>query len=66
MEKAKVIGVTLIVIGLLIILHHYVLWQRIADSNDIMHHEFFEAVLLTAGITLLISTHYNKNRDAQT
>jgi len=65
MEKPETISVTLIIIGLLIILHHYVFWQRIADPSDILHHEFFEAIFFTAGATLLISNHYNKKRSEQ-
>jgi hypothetical protein len=64
MEKTESISIILIIIGLLIPLHHYIILQRIADLNDILHHEFFEAVFLTAGITLLISNHYNKKRSA--
>jgi len=65
MEKTKTISITLIIIGLLILSHHYIFWQKIADLKDILHHEFFEAVFLTAGITLLISNHYNKRRSEQ-
>jgi len=65
MEKTEIISIALIITGLLILLHHYIFWQRIADLKDILHHEFFEAVLLTAGITLLISNHYNKRRGEQ-
>ena len=65
MEKTKTISITLIVIGLLIMLHHFVFWQRIADLKDMLHHEFFEAVFLTAGITLLISSHYSRKRSEQ-
>ncbi len=62
MEKTEIIGITLITIGLFIVLHHLILWQKIADLKDMLHYEPFEAVLLTAGITLLISTRYNKKR----
>jgi uncharacterized membrane protein YvbJ len=61
MEKRKAIGVALVIIGLIIVLHHYIFSRRIADINDMLHHEFFEAVFLTAGLTLLIST-YAKQR----
>jgi len=61
MKKTKAIGVSLIMIGLIIMLHHYIFSRRIADINDILHHEFFEAVFLTAGLTLLISA-YAKQR----
>lgn len=66
MEKAEIISIALITIGLLILLHHFILWQKIADLKDMLHHEFFEAILFTAGITLRISTHYNKKRSART
>jgi hypothetical protein len=65
MEKTENISITLIIVGLLILLHHYIISQKIADLNDILHHEFFEAILLTAGVTLLISNHYNKKRSEQ-
>lgn len=62
MEKAEATSVALIIIGLLIILHHYILWQRIVDPSDVLHHESFEAVFITEGIALLINTHHNKTR----
>ncbi len=62
MEKVEIIGTMLITIALLLILHHYVFWHRPADLSDVMHHEFFEAVFMTAGITLLVSHQYNKRR----
>jgi len=65
MEKTETISITLIIIGLLIILHHYIISKRIVDLNDILHHELFEVVFLTVGITLLISNHYNKKRSEQ-
>lgn len=64
--KVEIIGATLIVVGLLILLHHYIFWQRIVDLDDIMHHEFFEAIFLTAGITLLMSKCYNTKRSEKT
>jgi len=44
------------------ILHHICTWERFFDIEDILHHEFFEAIFFTAGITLFISNHYNKKR----
>jgi sulfur transfer protein SufE len=55
MEKTKLMGIAFIVIGLIMILHHYISVRRIADIRDIANHEFFEAIFLTAGGTLLIS-----------
>ena len=65
MEETKTIAVTLIIVGLVILLHHFIFWQRIADLDDILHHEFFAAISLTAGITLLMSSRYNKGRNEQ-
>ena len=62
MEKTKVVGLTFIIIGLALVLHHYIFWQRIADLKDMMHHEFFEAIFFTAGITLLISALSRRNK----
>jgi hypothetical protein len=56
MEKINLIGIAFIIIGLIMILHHYISCQRIADVRDIANHEFLEAIFLTAGATLLIST----------
>jgi uncharacterized membrane protein YidH (DUF202 family) len=61
MDKTKTFGILLIIIGTLIILHHVCTWQRLFDMEDILHHEFFEAIFFTAGMTLLIS-NYNKRR----
>lgn len=57
--KTKTIGIILILAGLLIILHHIVISGRPFDIEDMLHHEFFEAILFTAGITTLITTHDN-------
>jgi hypothetical protein len=65
MEKTKAISMTFIAIGLILLLHHYIFWQRIADPGDILHHEFFEAIFLTAGITLLVSCHHHTKRREQ-
>jgi len=51
---AKVLGILLIVVGLLGVLHHYIVAGRLYDLADILHHEFFEAIFLTAGIVFLI------------
>jgi hypothetical protein len=56
MKKTKVIGIAFIMIGLIMILHHYISVRRIADIRDIANHEFFEAIFLTAGGTLLVSS----------
>jgi hypothetical protein len=62
MNKTAMIGVLLIIIGTFMVLHHVYFWQHLFDIEDVLHHEFFEAIFFTAGITLLISNHYNKKR----
>lgn len=62
MDKPKTFGILLTIIGTLMILHHVCTWERLFDIEDILHHEFFEAIFFTAGITLLISNHYNRKR----
>jgi len=56
MEKTNLVAIAFIIIGLIMILHHYISCQRIVDISGIANHEFFEAIFLTAGVTLLIST----------
>jgi len=65
MNKTETFGVLLVILGILTVLHHICLWQRAFDIEDMLHHEFFEAILLTAGVTLLISNHYSKKRSEQ-
>lgn len=65
MEETEIVAIALIIAGLTILLHHFIFWQRIADLDDILHHEFFVAIFLTAGITLLISDRYGRGRNEQ-
>jgi len=59
--KAQKLGIICTLIGILIIIHHiYVTGGRPFDPQDIFHHEFFEAVFITAGLVLLINSHFNK------
>ncbi|MEM2250130.1 MAG: hypothetical protein QXR79_05090 [Candidatus Bathyarchaeia archaeon] len=62
MDKTETIGAFLIVIGLLLIIHHMIFWQRPFDLADMLHHEFFEAIFFTAGVTLLTVAWSNKRR----
>ncbi|MEM3703984.1 MAG: hypothetical protein QXX79_06190 [Candidatus Bathyarchaeia archaeon] len=63
MNKMEAVGAFLITIGVLLIIHHVIFWHRPFDVSDLLHHEFFEAVFFTAGITLLIATRLNKARN---
>jgi len=57
MEKinARTLGFVFVLVGLLILLHHLLISGRFFDLGDILHHEFFEAVFLTAGLVLLLT-----------
>jgi len=55
--KTKTLGIIFIVIGWVVILHHIIISGKPLDLEDMLHHEFFEAILLTAGITMLITAH---------
>lgn len=59
--KTQKLGIVLILIGILIIIHHiYITGGRPFDPQDILNHEFFEAIFITAGLILLINPHFNK------
>ena len=61
MEKTlRALGFVLVLLGLLSVLHHLVISGRLFDLEDVLHHEFFEAVFLTAGIVLLLTAKYHK------
>jgi uncharacterized membrane protein YidH (DUF202 family) len=60
MNKAEKLGAFLIILGTLLVIHHIIYWQRIFDIDDMLHHEFFEAVFFTAGMTLLITAYFNR------
>jgi len=48
-------GLVFVVVGLLIVIHHFIICGRFFDLADILHHEFFEAIFFTAGLVLLIT-----------
>jgi len=61
MLKTQKLGIILTLIGLLIIVHHvYVTGGRTFDPQDIFHHEFFEAIFITAGLILVINSYFNR------
>jgi hypothetical protein len=64
MDKMETVSTFLIALGALLVIHHVIFWQRPFDVSDMLHHEFFEAIFFTAGITLLIAKHLNKPRSA--
>jgi hypothetical protein len=50
------IGFAFVLAGVLGLLHHYIIVERFFDMKDILNHEFFEAIFLTAGIVLIITS----------
>jgi len=62
MEKTKgaILGFVFVLLGLLMVLHHLLVSGRFFDLGDMLHHEFFEAILFTAGIVLLLTTRFNR------
>jgi len=48
-----VVGLGFVLLGLLIVIHHFLICGRLFDLRDILHHEFFWAIFFTAGLTLL-------------
>jgi uncharacterized membrane protein YidH (DUF202 family) len=65
MDKTEAIGALLITVGLLLIVHHIIFWQRPFDVADMLHHEFFEAIFFTAGITLLVATRTKRRKGVE-
>lgn len=59
-DKAYALSLFLIALGALLVLHHLIFWQRPFDLADMLHHEFFEAILFTAGMTLLAAKRFYK------
>jgi len=57
MEKTNVrtVGFVFVLVGLLIVLHHFLVSGRFFDLGDVLHHEFFEAIFFTAGLVLLLT-----------
>jgi hypothetical protein len=53
---ARTLGFVFMVAGLMIIVHHLIISGRIFDLADILHHEFFEAIFLTAGLVLVLTS----------
>jgi len=53
-KQSRTLGILLVLSGLLIIFHHLFFTGRFFDLKDILHHEFLEAILFTAGLTLLL------------
>jgi hypothetical protein len=62
MEKnnARILGFIFVLIGLLMVFHHLIVSGKLFNLGDILHHEFFEAILFTAGLVLLLTARPEK------
>ena len=62
MEKTKgmILGFVFVLLGLLSVIHHFLISGRLFDLGDMLHHEFIEAILFTTGIVLLLTTLLDK------
>ena len=49
-----------ILLGLIVVFHHFYFTGRFFDLKDILHHEFFEGVFFTAGLVLLAASFSNR------
>lgn len=58
--KQRVLATVLILLGLILVFHHFYLTEKFFDFEDILHHEFFEGVLFTAGLVLLAASFSNR------
>jgi len=56
--KLKILAAILVLCGLVILLHHVIVTGRLFDLRDILHHEFFEGVFITAGLVLLACQYF--------
>jgi hypothetical protein len=52
-DAKAVAGLGFVLVGLLIVIHHFLISGRLFDLRDILHHEFFWVIFFTAGLTLL-------------
>ncbi|PVX27872.1 MAG: hypothetical protein CW716_00025 [Candidatus Bathyarchaeum sp.] len=60
LDARAVVGLGLVVVGLLIAIHHFLICGRLFDIDDILHHEFFWAIFFTAGLTLLLVSVFDR------
>jgi len=58
--KERISAAVLVLSGLLIILHHFIITGRFFDLRDMLHHEFFEGMLFAAGLALLASSYLHE------
>jgi hypothetical protein len=57
MEKKTVwMGIGCLIMALAISLHHFVISGKLFDLDDMLHHEFFLALFLGAGVGIIVQT----------
>ena len=59
-KAARILGFVLVLAGLLVVVDHVIICGRLFDVGDMLHHEFFEAILFTAGIVFLFTSLTNQ------
>jgi hypothetical protein len=59
-KRLRILAFIFILLGLLGVLHHFIITGRLFDLGDILHHEFFESIFLTAGLVLLLTAKPNQ------
>ena len=59
--EVAIVGLVFVVLGFLMFIHHFLVSGRFFDLGDILHHEFFEGILFTSGIVLVLVTLFYRN-----
>jgi len=59
-KESRTLGILLVFLGVFTVFHHLFFIGRFFDLKDITNHEFLEAILFTAGLTLLLVSHSRK------
>jgi len=58
--RQRALATAFILLGLIVVFHHFYFTGRFFDLKDILHHEFFEGVFFTAGLVLLAASFSNR------
>ena len=60
--EGRILSAMFLAIGVLGLFHHVQITGRLYDLRDILNHEFFEAIFITAGIVLLVSSFFFRSQ----
>lgn len=63
MNKMLWIGIGCLMIALSISLHHFIISGKFYDIDDMLHHEFFLALFMGAGLGVLLQTIVKPNQN---